>query len=158
MSQPTVADFVDAIAEDLAPLAKSLALPAEYRDWRHSEPTFLVADSAPWLAVWSDDTAHTLEGTQAGRGDYMDVDTVSIQWAISIGQNVEDGGVGNDVLIRAAIEGLLPLVEQLRGYASALPGFDSQVLGTLIRTSRSTDRGFVWTQTHELEISSVGLQ
>lgn len=155
---PTIADFVDAVADDLVQIATDLAGAANYTDWRHSPPDFLMADSAPWLAVWSPETVHDLEGTIGGRGDFTDSDTLAIQWGISIGQYAEQGGAGRDSPVRDAIVGLVPLVERLRTYTSGLPGFTNQVLGTLTRTDRSVDRGFAWTATYELTITSVGAE
>lgn len=151
----TVIDIVNAIADDLEPMAKRIA-PKGFKLWKHRPPDLLTADNAPWLGIWSPQTRHQLISTM---GDYKDDDLVEIEWAISIADFTEQGGEGSEKVITDAMEALLPIVERLKAYSQGLPRpFTNQVLGTLQNSARETDKAMVWSQSWVLTVSSLGAE
>lgn len=149
--------IVDAIAVDLAPIAKAATPgPKGYTDWRYLEPELLTLDSAPWLAIYSPTSSYQLIATF---DDYQDDDQIVIEWAVPIGQTAEDGGAGAPAVAKAAIDQAAPLLAQLRTYAQGLPTpFTDQVVGTLSRSQRMSDRALVFAQQWTLVVTSLGAE
>ena len=154
----TIADIVDAIANDLAPIAKA-AMPAagnDYLDWRHASPDMLNPEQAPWLAVFSPNSVHTLIATI---GEYQDDDDITIEWAVSLTADIEQGGALNPEIVRAAQVQAAPILERLRCYADGLPTpFTNQVVGTLTRTNREDAQALVYRQSWTLTVTSMGAE
>lgn len=154
----TIADIVDAIADDLAPIAKKASPGAnnQYTDWRHASPDMLGPEQAPWLAVYSASTLHTLIATIS---QYQDEDDITIEWAVSLTPDVEQGGVLNPDIVKAAQLQAAPFLERIRTYAEGLPApFTNQVLGTLTRTTRDDTRALVYRQVWTLTVNSMGAE
>ncbi len=156
MSAFSFIDICDAIATDLTTLAETAA-PGGYTDWRYASPDMLNTDNLPaWLAVYSIDTRHELLSTI---GDYQDDDDIEIQWATSISDSVELGGVGEPGTVSAAAHSQIAILNRLRTYSQGLPSpFNNQVVGTLIKTERSTEKALVWAQTTTLRVTNLGAE
>lgn len=140
----------DAIADDLAGLAR--AIDDTFLDWRYVRPDMLEATHAPWLAVYSPQTTHSLVATP---DEYVDELEVTVEWAVSIADEAETVNAGAPDIVRQAVADLEPLMDRLRSYASGIPGLDNQTVATMAITTRDATIGLVWRQTVRLNVSVV---
>jgi hypothetical protein len=141
---------VNAIADDLAPLAQ--AIDVDYLDWRHVRPDLLDATSAPWLAVYSPQTTHSLVATP---DEYVDELEVTVEWAVSIADEADTISAGAPDIVRQAMADLEPMWDRMRSYASGVPGLDNQTVATMALTTRDATVGLVWRQTVRLNVTVV---
>ena len=144
-----VTDLCTAIAADIRATGD---LPTDYFEWLHVPPDELGSEQTPWLAVYTPGTDHTLESTE---DQYLDDHTIEVEWAVSIADQAELGGIGDPDIAAAAVAVFTPVIDRMRGYAAGVPGETNQIQAVLVATARRTGPALVYRQTVTLRVSQL---
>lgn len=123
MTTGWISDLVDAIGDDLG----TLDLPA-HSTWLYVDPPALRPDLGTMLGIFPRLTDYEVLATD---DSYSEDDTIVIAWYVPMLAGLENGGVGNPDVAKAALADAEAIIARLRSYATAVPGFADQSEATL---------------------------
>lgn len=112
----TLTDLVDAVSTDLA---ANVTLPT-HSLWKYVDPPILRPDLGNMLGVFPRTSAYQVEATNSS---YEDTHKLVIAWYVPLVASPETGGAGDPAVAATALATSEAIIDQLRTYAVAIPGF-----------------------------------
>jgi hypothetical protein len=120
----------------------------------YAEPTIVLPDQCPLLAVWCELTTYQIAAT-GPPFPYDRHHTVFVGWYVWNPKEAEVGGVGDPGTVMALSNTLEQLIAQLDTYSAGIPTIGQQLVSTLQSRSVKPQEGALWRGLAELEVKET---
>ena len=140
--------IVDAFVADLVTTMTGQAnAPKTTRSY--AEPTSIMPEVCPLLAVWCEITTYELISTTPA---YNRNHRLMIGWYVTNTKQADTGGTGDPATVHALDATREELVTRLASYADGIPGIGGEQLVATVRTSElGPQAGVIWRCLIEVE-------
>lgn len=140
--------IVDAMMTDLvATLTAESNAPKTQR--KYAEPTSIMPEACPLLAVWSEITTYELITTTPA---YNRTHRLMVAWYVTNTRQADTGGTGDPDTVHALDAIREDLVTRLAAYADGIPGIGGEQLVATVRSSElGPQAGVIWRCLIEVE-------
>ena len=150
MSPINPSAIVDAVMTDL--VAYSGVTPSNTISY--AEPTIIMPDACPLLAVWCENTEYQL--LSGGVIAYERVHSISVAWYVVNAEQAETGGTGDPATVQALDATLESLVTRLETYSNGVPGLNgAQQVATLKSRALAPQEGVTWRGLIEITVEEA---
>ena len=150
MSPINPSAIVDAVMTDL----KANAGVSPVQTLSYAEPTIIMPDACPLLAVWCEETEYEL--LSGGVIAYERKHSISIAWYVTNPSQAETGGTGDPATVKALDATLEQLVARIETYTNGVPGLSgSQQIATLKSRAAAPQEGVTWRGLIEITVEEA---
>jgi hypothetical protein len=136
--------IVDAIVADLTSTpARTAGIPNARRQRSYAEPTVIVIDVCPLLAVWCERTDYTLLTGALNATAYERRHRLNVGWYVAGPNQADTGGTGDPATVQALETVIAAIVARVETWTAGIPGF-SQLVATIDDHQVSPMEGSIW--------------
>jgi hypothetical protein len=118
----------------------------------YAEPTVILPDWCPMLAVWCEQTLYRIAATGPETTFYDRTHALYVGWYVVNPKGAEVGGVGDPLTVQALGTTLEKLIVQLDTYSTGIPTIGAQLISTLRTRSLKPLAGAAWAGVIELDV------